>query len=437
MRFILFLALTALSVDAATFYCGPTSAGGNTGADFSNRIALPDTTGFNRGDTYVIIGSGTSYGNRTLSEATSTTVTVTIRKANAAQDSGVAGWDAAFESTQARFATITIKTRYWIVDGITRTFSNSWSPPTGVGIRADQLRMNSGDGDDADFSIFRYIDAGSDYEVSPSDPTINGYDEAVYMVFNQSDITFSYCTFHNALPAIMQAAGAVRITVEYCWFGPGWGKEAIRGGNGNADDWIIRYNRFWNSTQTNPNDGSSGITGEIAFFGHDLLTYTDNAVYGNWFFNDKFGGRNGVVLFGGVGFNDTASGTLVYNNTFEGIADSAAFGMIYLSGSGNVARNNLFSDCASTSISANTASDNDTVGDIFVDNAAHDYRLSEETSPGFTLSAPYDTDPLGNARGSSGVWSVGAFQFNGSPPVEGGAPSAYGVTARVGSIRSP
>lgn len=438
LKILPILILSSLVIHAATFYCGPTSAGGNTGADFGNRIALPDTTGFNRGDTYVTIGSGTSYGSRTLSEATSGTTTITIRKANAAQDSGVAGWSAAFETAQATFTTISVATRYWILDGVSRTESDGWSAPTDYGFRADQIYANSNDGHDADFSQFRYMDLGGAYAVNPSDPVIDGYSEAVYIVFNQADLTFSYCALHNGKPALMQAAGAVRITVEYCDFGPGWGKEAIRGGNGEADGWIIRYNRFWNSSQKDPNDPTSGTTAEIAFFGNDSLTYSDNAIYGNSFFNVESDFRNAVIAIGGQGFSDTAVGTLIYNNTLANVQGESSLALIYTSGTGNIVRNTLFYGNEDSGVTANTESNNDTsVSDIFVDYANMNFRLTEETDPGFTLSSPYDEDPDGNERGSSGTWSVGAFQFDGTPPPSGGAPNAYGHTARVGSIRAP
>jgi hypothetical protein len=403
----------------ATLYCGPTSAGSGNGADFTNRMALPDTTGFTRGNVYVCIEG--SYGSKTLSTATSGTTTITIRKASAA-DSAVAGYASSLHDGQAVFGTITVATRYWIVDGITRTESNAWTAPTGYGFKAAQIRADSNSGHDADFSQFRYIDIGADYGL-----TYVGADEAVYLVFNQSDITFTRCAMHMSIHAIMQCAGAQNITVEYCHIGPGWGKEAIRGGNGPASGWIIRHNRFFESTQIDPEDGTSGITAEIGFFGDEDETYTGIAIYGNWFYNTKEGGRNGVIILGGVGFSDTAASCLVYNNTFAGIVDTTVFGMIYLSGTGNVARNNLFYDCTENDVSASTVSDNDTaVSDPFEDYATLDLRLSGATSAGFTLSSPYDTDPLGVTRGEDGTWDVGAYEFD-----EGGEPEPGGGTLTV------
>jgi len=414
LRSLLVLLLTGISLNSATLYCGPSSAGSGTGADFTNRMALPNTTGFTRGNVYVVIEG--SYGSKTLQTATSGTTTITIRLANAAQDSGVAGYSSTLHDGQATFGTITVKTRYWIVDGIRRTESNSWTAPTGYGFRADQIRASSIDGDDADFSQFRYIDLGSTYNESPSAGTIDNYGESVYLVFNQSDITFTRCALHNGTPTLVQGAGAQNLTFEHCDFGPGWGKEAIRGGNGSiTSGWTIRYNRFYDSTQTNPNDGSSGITAEIGMWGWDSGTATGIEIYGNWFSNSKSGGRNAVIVVGGDGGSWSgggADGTVVYNNTFAGIDEGAVFSVVDLNGSSTVARNNLFYDCVDTDISASTVSDNDVTGaDPFQNYSTLDLRLSGATNPGFSLSSPYNSDPLGNTRGGDGTWDRGAFEF--------------------------
>lgn len=396
----------------ATLYCGPTSAGSGTGADFTNRIALPNTTGFVRTNVYVVIGSGTGYGSKTLSTATSGTQTITIRKANAAQDSGIAGWSSSFESTQAVFSSVVFATQYWIFDGITRTETNGWTAPAGYGFKATQIRSSSIDGNNGSNSIVRYVDVGDDYSLS-----YTGGDEAFY-IFGQSSFTVSRCAAHMSIHALMQASNTDGLTVEYTNFGPGWGKEAIRGGNGGGSNWVIRYNRFWNSSQIDPEDPTSGITAEIDIFGDDGGgAYADNAIYGNWFYNEHSGGRNSTVAIGGQGFTGTAANCVAYNNTFAGIAEASVFAMVLLSGSGNIARNNLFYDCASTSVSANTASDNDVAGsDPFNNYAAYDFTLSGSTANGFTLSAPYNEDPLGNERGAGGNWDVGAYQFEDGPP---------------------
>lgn len=442
---ILFVSSFIFKSQSATLYCGPVSAGGGTGADFSNRMVLPDDEEFVRGNVYVVIGSGTSYGNKLLGTANSGTTTITIRAANAAQDNGVAGWSSTFESTLITMGNVRVHSQYWIIDGVSRVESDGWSSPVGrYRIRATAILADSvANSDDADNSQFRYIDIGDAYDESPSDPTIASYGSPIEMKYNQQNITFYKCALHNGIHALAQCAGANNMTFDSCDIGPGWCKASLRGGNGStSSDWTIRYCRFWNATQLDPNDPTSGTTAEIAMWASDTGSFDDNAVYGNWFHSTESSGRNSVIVIGGDGSSWVGvggTGNVVYNNTFAGIDEAAVFAMVLLNGSGNTARNNLFYDTVDSNVSATTTSDNDvSLTDIFDDFATLNLRLSEETSPGFTLSAPYDEDPDGNERGSSGTWSVGAFQFDGSPPPPTeGAPNAYGYTARVGNVRAP
>jgi hypothetical protein len=398
------------------------AGGSGNGNDWTNAYTTWAAAhdGIGRGDTLYVADTSTSLGSITASVATSGVTTITVKKATIADHGTSTGWLDTYGDGQAVFGDVFVNTQYWIFDGATRTESHAWTAPTGYGFRFSSLTSDSvAHSANGNNSQYRYIDIGATYDTNPGAGTIAGYGNAVKIVYNQQNITFHRCAMHNATHAIIQAAGAEGLTIEYCHIGPGWGKEAIRGGNGSpCNNWTIRYNRFYESSQIDPNDGSSGITAEIGCFGDESFTYTGNAIYGNWFSNSKSGGRNGVIIMGGVGFSDTSSGALVYNNTFAGIDEGAVFGMIYLSGSGNVARNNLFYDCVSTTVSANTASDNDTAGaDPFANYATLDLRLDGATSPGFSLSSPYNIDPNGVTRGSDGTWDVGAYEFD-----EGGEP---------------
>lgn len=434
MRFLIALLFLCAQVSAATLYCSP--AGGGSGADFSNLATLPTTTGFTRGNVYVVVDG--SYGSKTLSTATSSTTTITIRKANAS-DSAVTGYASNLHDGVAVFGTLTIRTQYWIVDGITRTESNTWTAPTGYGMSADAITASSGDGDDADNSQFRYMDLGPTYAVNPSAGTINGYDKIINLVFNQTNITFTRCAIHNGKGTLVQGAGSDNLTFEYCDFGPGWGKEAIRGGNLSlSTGWIIRHCRFWNSSQTDPNDGSSGITAEIGIWDADSGSFDGHEVYGNWFFNEHTGGRNAIIVIGGDGVNwlgVSGSNNKVYNNTFAGIADPSAFSTVLLNGgTGNEARNNYaYDNGEAVSYSANTTSNNVAAGaDNFVNYATLDLRLAGATTAGFTLSAPYDTDPLGTTRGGDGTWDVGAYEYNAGGG--GGAGTVSATTVNAGTV---
>lgn len=423
----LFILASVFATNAATLYCSP--AGGGSGADFNNLATLPNTTGFTRGNIYIIVDG--SYGSKTLSTVASGTSTITIKKASAA-DSGVAGYATTLHDGVATFGTITVATQYWIVDGMTRTESFTWTAPTGYGFSASSIFASSGDSHDADNSQFRYIDIGSAYDENPSAAVITNYSECIYLVYNQTDITFTRCAIHNYKGTGLQGAGSDNLTFEYCDIGPGWGKEALRGGNGSiSSGWIIRYNRFYQSSQTDPNDPTSGITAEIGIWSW-TGTATGHAIYGNVFYNNKTGGRNAVIAVGGDNSGwpgDGADGTVCYNNTFAGMPEDGAFGMIDLNGASTIVRNTLFWDTLGVGIGATTTSDNDdAVSDPFVSYSTKDFRLSGPTGPGFTLSTPYNTDPSGNTRGTDGTWDVGAYEFvdgTGNPPASS-APVARG-----------
>jgi hypothetical protein len=410
IRFLTILLLCAIPTEAATLYCSP--SGGGSGADFNNLATLPNATGFTRGNTYVIIEG--SYGSKTLSTATSGSTAITIRKANA-EDSAVAGYATSLFDGQATFGTITVASQYWIVDGKTRTESNAWGAPAGYGFRATEVVANSLNGDDADNSQFRYIDIGATWEENPSAGTIAGYGNPIYLVYNQSSITFTRCAIHNGMG--VQAAGANNLTFEYCHFGQMWGKQALRGGNGSTSSgWIVRYCRFKDSSIKDPNDGTSGTTGEICLWDSASGSFDNNAIYGNWFSHSRSTGRNTSIVIGGDGSSWAGvggTGNVVHNNTWAGIDEASTFSMVDLNGSSNTARNNLFYDCVDTDVSANTTSDNDVAGaDPFVSYATLDLRLSGATSPGTSLSSPYNTDPLGTTRGSDGTWDVGAYEYD-------------------------
>jgi hypothetical protein len=389
--------------------------GAEDGSNWSNaHDGMPAT--LVRGDTYYVADG--SYGSYVCDDNANGVLTITVKKATAADHGTETGWDSDFGDGQAVFGSLTIRDPYYIFDGQTRTESHTWTAPAGYGFRCTgSIEADSNDGDDASNCQFRYIDIGPTYNPTYAGP----YGYVLRFVYTQHDITFHRCAIHNGNPALLQGAGADNLTFEFCHIGPGFGKQSLRGGNDSlSTGWIIRYNRFWNSAQFNPDDEGAGITGDICIWDSDTGSFDNFKIYGNWIFNDKTGGRNTAIVVGGDGGGWSGvggTGIEVYNNTIAGIPETSVFPMIDINGSGNSARNNLFYDCVDTDVSAATASDNDVAAtDIFVDAANHDYRLAEQTSPGFTLSSPYDEDPNGVTRGSDGTWSVGAFQFGPDAP---------------------
>ena len=97
----IFLALMFVSPAvcfAANHYVWCGAGGSGSGNDWSNAFTdLP--VSLVRGDTYVVAGNSVCrYNFHLFNDAVSGTSVITVRKANAAQDSGVAGWQSSFET---------------------------------------------------------------------------------------------------------------------------------------------------------------------------------------------------------------------------------------------------------------------------------------------------------------------------------------------------
>lgn len=418
--------LLALPVAAATYYCGPSSTGSGTGADFNNRLALPVSGGGARGNTYVYIEG--SYGGVTFSTANSGSTPVTWRKASSA-DSAVAGYASTLHDGIAAFGEINPTRQYFIWQGGARTESLGWSSPVGrYQTSATGCSANSLNADDPDNSSFSDIYFGPTYNESPGSSTIAGYGQTLYFVYNHQNVTFTRCHIFGWTRA-NYVNGSTGFTFDHCDFGPGWGKECIGMVDANVDSLTVKYCRFYNASQVDPNDGSSGITAEIGGFGSGT-TYNNVKVYGCWFYSSVSGGRNSCIALGGLSKSGAASGCLVYNNTFV-LAESSYYSHIQLVGSGNSAYNNLSYQSGggmSVTVSGGTTGNNiESASDPFVNSGSRNYRIISTTGGTYprnagssTPGSSYNTDPDGSTRGADGTWDVGAYEYGSSvtyPPV--------------------
>lgn len=400
----------APTVHAQTSYCVRSGAtGSNNGSDWNNAYSsLPST--LIRGATYYIADG--SYSGRTFNDIESGSTLITIKKATITDHGTNTGWSDSYGDGQATFGTFIMQRGYYLIDGARRN-ENNWKDDASYGFRIKQIYgQNSSYPPGGNYITVQYASIGDNY----SETYYSGMSEAVYcggFAGSFHHWTISRCFVHNSTKTIFQFAGVYNHTVEYCFIGPGWGKEAIRG-QINAYNLVIRHNTFYNATQKDPEDSTSGITAEIAIW--DGSNFNNNAVYGNTFFNSKSGGRNGVIVIGGNGSSWVGPGTTgsaAYNNTFTGIAEDTVFGEILLNGSGNSAINNLaYNNAGSFNVSASTVSNNITASsNPFVDYSGGNYRLSAPTAAGYFLSSPYNADRDGKIRGGDGNFDVGAFEF--------------------------
>ena len=429
MRKILFciaiLVLSAANSFAATHYIRPSGSGcAGAGTSFTNCYnGIPGT--LTRGDTYVIAGG--DYGSYAFND--SGTSLITIRKANATQDSGVSGWSASYGTDQAVFSGTgtnvwNFTQGYYYIDGVT----------------------GSGSGTGADYG-FKVTYTNSSTAINPGIVTVNsnmtirnvwflGFAQsgmanvAVHGIREEyeSNLTIEYNLVENFTYGV-DTAGSSQVIYQHNYFKGGYGpgcchQDYIRMGFGMvADNRVFRFNTFDDVV-----DG--GYTGVFVCVG-SYTTYpsahcNDTEIYGNIFINVN-GGGNGTFTTS----NSSSSGALpcndwlIYNNTFVGGATTVHFFYNY---SGNLFKNNLLYNSngylagatadynyfnSSTAIGSNQVVSSESTSVLFDDYAGGDYHLgstdSDAYAAGTDLGDSYDEDPDGVDRDPN--WSMGAYEY--------------------------
>lgn len=410
---LILLLLLACPAQAATLYCGPSSTGNASGSDFNNLCALPNTTGFTRGDVYIIIEG--SYGNRTFSEPASGTTPVTIRKASAA-NSGVTGYASTLHDGQAVFGELNLQTDYWVFDGVTRNetctsiTSCGWNDETAYGFRSSSLDANSAGGANGvactDHLTVSYLavscggsDCGRPMHMDPEDSVCE-------------DWTISRSLFYNS--GEIQLNATDNVVFEYVMFRELYGKEAIRAHGGGATNTIVRYSIFYNSCRDDNNPGE-GCTAELGFFGDPGPDdFTGTQFYGNIVYKSMNQHKTDAT------FLVQAWCDYVGNNTIYDDSDSGT-AQIYCTG--GVVRNNII--CRPNGINggfSGSTSDNNsdyTSSCPFTNLAGGDLTLTGALAGSSTGSpAGNATDLTGETRGADGAWDRGAYEYAASsgPP---------------------
>ena len=409
------IALTALVpfslVAQSAFYVRQGAAGTNNGSDWNNAYtALPAS--LVRGATYYL-ADGT-YPGYTFDDPESGTATITIKKALGTDHGTSVGWQSSYGDGQAVFnGGLNFARDYYIIDGQTRN-ETAWNDHASYGISAQQLLSAPGFfPPGGDHITIKHVSAGGVYSESYSP----GMQEAVYLVGYSTPvhhITISRCFLHNSVKTICQLAGATDITIEYCWFGPGWGKEAIRG-QVIAERVVVRHNVFRNSSQLDPEDPSSGCTAEIGVWSGN---HDDWEVYGNLIYNTyEIWHSDAVILIGGNGVQwpgPGANNVKVYNNTIAGVRSGQA--RIQLNGLNNRAFNNLFYDNSQSSGVSATSVGNNLIAtsNPFQNYSGQDFRLTSSSparNQGSDQGVPYNIDRFGSVRGADGGWDIGAYEY--------------------------
>jgi hypothetical protein len=401
---------SAQSADAANHYVRSGASG--SGSDWSNAApALPAS--LVRGDTYYVADG--SYPAYTFKDPQSGTLTITVKKATAADHGTDSGWQAGYGDGQAIFnSVLRFNTGYYVLDGQKRNESD-WFDGASYGFRINHNGQDQniviGGGSASSNIAVKYVFVDAIYQNLPS-TTVRRYaiDTDTYGGSIATNLVFHrmYVYGSNNVWFLRTTNGAI---VEYSASNGVASNSANHGEIVNlyysGNNAIIRYNQWKNAFIGN------GGTALVA------ITYADGLqFYGNVLSN--FDSSDGAVGFDGY----SSSHNRVYNNTFIGGVGYNS-GVAWGSGTDNLVYNNLFINCRTVGLQGthdyNGFSDSNSRGEghaqvnvptsIFANYSGGNFKLVSDTSAGMTMASPFDKDLLGTTRGADGTVSRGAFEF--------------------------
>ena len=470
-RLLLILAIASVSIEAmGTVYCiGPSATGNGSGTDWNNIKAWSSTPA--RGDTWYLEGG--TYSGKIFSVPASGATLITITKATTLSHVTDTGWNNSIMSTQAVFNTTSspdgtraafmFETSYWLVDGVNPQNTNWDMNPLDYGFKITDTSCWGidlcGTTTTTNFTIAHFAAKGVSGTSDPgttcaSVGSLDDFVECYYgHAYEVDGVTVSNCLLDGWEASVCFPVGSQSINwliqgnviMDNKYYNDAH-CEDINENPCNCQDITIRNNLFYNA---------QGVTGCIV---PALNGSSDGPwyIYGNVFYKNLGDGSGGTGANGIIGTGSGgvyAHGVYIFNNTFDDNND------IWLNnldaGSGSVitgaATNNLFynqtggtasgppSSYGTVDYSAyyscsggnnGDAHPQTATGNPFVNDAAFNFELVADTTPGKNLGSPFNVDPAGNVRTG---WTRGAFEFNtgsatnGSGPLEGGFPVFFSV----------
>jgi hypothetical protein len=362
------LAFPSVSLAANHYvWCG--ASGGTTGANFTNAYRdLP--VSLTRGDTYYVAGSSScTYRAHTFNDTLSGTSVISILHATASANSGVAGWQAAFGTIPAKWATTqaygggcnvslwVIKKSYYTFDGEFGTVGTI--EPTsgtfgfylknsvdcrnfvyldGTDATLSNLTFNRLEMDGSPMNINNLVAGGAAFQVVCTSGSICATGMSVYENYLH-DVGTNFFHFHSVSNSTFDHSWMARIMYNYgahsngVSLNPGvpgelasnltfsndtWqdacGTSVITAMNGAVNNLVIYGNTFFQTTNTiifpggtTPVDCNGG--GQIG----DLGTRQDSAVTtGATIVNNTF--YNGSLGLNGIYFSNTAATNIIQTN---------------------------------------------------------------------------------------------------------------------------
>ena len=355
-----------------------------------------------RGD--VIYVADGSYNSVTFNVSTSGTTLITVKKATDSGDHGTeTGWVSTYGDGQATInRPLTISSGYWVIDGQERNEDN-WFDGTVYGIRVYHNGSNTSALVDLLASNvtmqYVYVEAYPTAAVSAGRGYGIDLDENCSPVY--SNLTFTKIYISGGTNSWF-LRGSNTVVIEYSATSGVKSNGANHGENINmyycSQNVIVRYSKFYDSFV-----GSAGTAIVAETDGGDGLEFYGNVVW-------DFETGDGAIGFGAYG----SSNNKIYNNTFINSTWGSS-GINFGTGTNNVAYNNIWTDCVNvylTGIQSSANNDTSFSSGGYTDYDNDDFTLSGATAAGTSLSSPYNTDLLGNIRGSDGTWDRGAYEYS-------------------------
>lgn len=410
------------------------SYGNEDGSDWNNAFdGLPST--LIRGDTYYVAG-GIYAQVWCLDDAEDETKVITIKKANAIDNSGITGWQASFATDQAVVynpsdttygAAVNMKRGYYTIDGVTGTGKSGH----GIKLRYANLSQNNN-------LIFVSVNTANNCVIKHVEFENPGsaYDFAQWGIHaigaSFGGWTVQYCYIHN-FNVFTKHDGGNGYTIEYCYFKDNWGSSAHHSALLSivcADGLIFRFNIVENAT-----NGTGGIIvlGSYSAYACDVENVE---IYGNVFFDATSVG-NGLWATGNssdpcgmvnwriynntivnqkgsylAGYNGTErdSGTIIKNNLFYGAN-------AYISTAGSTISHNYYNKCSNVSAQDSAVISTETATVLFKDYSQKDFRLTEDSQAvdtGTELGDPYNIDINRMLRPKEAT-DIGAYELPPAP----------------------